>query len=333
MISTRLELHGKLCSVGFLLLVLPATTVAQAGKDAGSPAAFASPWQIVFANAALTIGLDTSRVERLADSTFRVWLQTRWAAPRTGSQKRTPSPFNRELIRTYLRCNPTQYKVVSTVVSLNDGPAIDSVVVGDSAAWAGSWVLAAPQSADAGAGDRACAILRASLTAQAFDSTGMPSLELLAMEAGRASRLQPIRAVERALLCEPSHPLVDSASLAACAVLTSMSRAAAIATAFARGIDAPLGGTAEGDSTVAFPICPTDLNRAGAPRVLVARVTAPVVGVNDKRWEGRLTVELRCRSPDAAGGDEIRILGKEYLYQWSGRAWEMYQHSWLRAGR
>ena len=172
-----------------------------------------------------------------------------------------------------------------------------------------------------------------SLTAQALDSTGMPSLELLALEAGRASRVHPIRGVAPALLCEPSHPLVDSASLAACAALTTASRDAAITAAFARGIELPLAGTAEGDSAVAFPICPTDLNRARAPRVLIARVTAPVAGVQDGRWEGRLTVELRCRSPAGAGGDGITILGKEYLYQWSGRAWEMYQHSWLRAGR
>jgi hypothetical protein len=171
-----------------------------------------------------------------------------------------------------------------------------------------------------------------SLTAQAFDSTGMPSLELLAMEAGRASRPHPIRAVAHALLCEPSHPLVDSASLAACAVLTT-ARAAAITAAFARGIEVPLSGTADGDSAVALPICPTDLDRAGGPRVLLARVTAPLVGVRDGRWEGRLMVELRCRSPVGAAGDGIRILGKEYLYQWSGRAWEMYQYSWLRAGR
>jgi len=172
------------------------------------------------------------------------------------------------------------------------------------------------------------------LPAQAFDSTGMPSLELLAMEAGRASRLHPIRAVARALLCEPSHPFVDSASLAACTVLTTTARVAAITAAFARGTEVPLDEAAGGDSSGAFlPTCPPDLDRAGAPRVLIARITAPVVGVYEGRWEGRLTVELRCRSPGRAGSDEIRISGKEYLYQWSGRAWEMYQHSWLRAGR
>ena len=142
-----------------------------------------------------------------------------------------------------------------------------------------------------------------SLTAQALDSSGMPSLALLALEAGRASRVHPIRGVVPALLCEPSHPLVDSASLAACAAVTTASRDAAITAAFARGIALPLAGTAEGDRAVAFPICPTDLNRARAPRVLIARVTAPVAGVHDGRWEGRLTVEMRCRSPAGAGGE------------------------------
>lgn len=169
------------------------------------------------------------------------------------------------------------------------------------------------------------------LIAQTFDSTGMPSLELLATEAGRASRIHAIRAVEQALLCDRSHPLVDSASLAACAMLTPI-RAAAITQAFARGLEVPLGATSAGDSAVALPACPKDLDHEERPRVLVARITAPVVGVYEGRWEGRLLVELRCRSPGGTD-DGVKILGKEYLYQWSGRAWEMYQRSWLRAAR
>jgi len=170
------------------------------------------------------------------------------------------------------------------------------------------------------------------LTAQALDSTGMPSLELLAMEAGRASRRHPIRAVAPAILCEPGHPLVDSASLAACTALDS-ARAAAIIAAFARGLEVPLAGTSAGDDAVEFPTCPADLDGPDGRRVLLARVTAPLVGVRDGRWEGRLTVELRCRSPAAAGGEGIRTMGKEYLYQWSGRAWRLYQHAWWHAGR
>lgn len=173
------------------------------------------------------------------------------------------------------------------------------------------------------------AVPRQALPAQTVDSTGMPSLELLAMEAGRASRHHPIRAVASALLCETGHPLVDSASLAACAALDS-ARAAAIIAAFARGLEVPLAPTS--DAVDEVPTCPADLDRADGPGVLLVRITAPAVGMRDDgRWEGRLTMELRCRSSAPAGGERLRTMGKEYLYEWSGRAWELYQHSWWRA--
>lgn len=169
------------------------------------------------------------------------------------------------------------------------------------------------------------------LPTQALDSTGMPSLELLATEAGRASRRHPIRLVSRAMLCDPAHPLVDSASLAACVALDS-ARATLITAAFARGLEVPVSDAADTDAAVELPICPKELDRAGEPRVLLARVTAPLVGVREGQWEGRLTVELRCRPPSPAGGG-IRTMGKEYLYEWNGRAWGLYQHSWWRADR
>jgi hypothetical protein len=170
------------------------------------------------------------------------------------------------------------------------------------------------------------------LAAQAPDSTGMPSLELLALEAGRASRHHPIRAVAHAILCEPGHPLVDSASLAACVVLDSV-RAAAITAAFARGLEVPLTETADRAATLEVPICPPDLDRVVGRRALLARITVPLVGVREGRWEGRLTMELRCRSATDGSGDRIRTMGKEYLYQWSGRAWQLYQFAWWRSGR
>jgi len=165
------------------------------------------------------------------------------------------------------------------------------------------------------------------LSAQALDSTGMPSLEQLALEAGKASRRHPIRAVSPQLLCEPNHPLVDSASLAACVVLEGP-RAAAITAAFARGLEVPLAATPETEAPSELPVCPRDPERVADPRVLLARITAPLAGVREGVWEARLTVELRCRSP---GGGGIRTMGKEYLYQWSGREWKLYQHSWWRA--
>lgn len=170
------------------------------------------------------------------------------------------------------------------------------------------------------------------LAAQGVDSTGMPSLELLALEAGRDSRRHPIGAIAPVFLCEPTHPLVDSASVAACAAL-SAARAASITAAFARGLEVSLAPTADSDTAMVVPICPAALDRVVGPRVLLARVTAPVVGMRDGVWEGRLTVELRCMSPAATGREGIRTMGKEFLYQWSGRAWRLYQHSWWRAER
>ena len=168
------------------------------------------------------------------------------------------------------------------------------------------------------------------LAAQAPDSTGMPSLDQLALEAGRASRRNPIRAVSHTLLCEPSHPLVDSASLAACAALDS-ARGAAITAAFARGLEVPLVTAPDSDASLELPNCPGDPNRTAGPRVFLARLTAPIVGLRDGQWEGRLVMELRCRSDGGGNGGGSRTLGKEYLYQWNGREWRLYQFAWLRA--
>ena len=165
------------------------------------------------------------------------------------------------------------------------------------------------------------------LMAQALDSTGMPSLEQLALEAGRASRRHPVGTVAQAFLCEPTHPLMDSASVAACAALDS-ARAGAIISAFARGLEVPLGAPPTDSTALGFPNCPADLDRASGGRVLPARLTAPVVGVRDGVWEGRLLMEVRCRSGGAERGEAIRTMGKEYLYQWIGGAWRLYQFSW-----
>ena len=86
-------------------------------------------------------------------------MQTRWAMPRRGSAKRTPSPFNRELIHTFLLCDPVAYKVARTVVSLDDGPPVDSLGAGVDAAWRADWRRASLRSADIGAVAAACTTL------------------------------------------------------------------------------------------------------------------------------------------------------------------------------
>src|SRR5262245_36087916 len=93
------------------------------------------------------------------------------------------------------------------------------------------------------------------VAAQAFDSTGMPSLEQLAEDAGRASRRHPIRAVVSTILCDPASPVVDSASVAGCAALDA-TRAAAITAAFARGLEVPLDSTSDGAAESESLLCP-----------------------------------------------------------------------------
>jgi hypothetical protein len=170
------------------------------------------------------------------------------------------------------------------------------------------------------------------LTAQALDSTGMPSLEQLAFEAGRASRRHPIASVAPTFLCEPTHPLMDSASVAACAGLDSV-RAAAITAAFARGLEVPVAASPGDSAALGLPVCPADLDRVSGGRILPARLTAPVAGVRDGVWEGRLLMEVRCRPGPAGSGETIRTMGKEYLYQWIGGAWRLYQFAWRGTAR
>jgi hypothetical protein len=120
---------------------------------------FLAPWAMVFRDSAFQIALDTSRVERIDADSYLVWMQTRWRVPRRGSTKRTPSPFNRELIHTFLRCQPVAYRVAQTVVSLNGGPAIDSIGSGVDSARQADWHPASAGSADAAAGAEACRVL------------------------------------------------------------------------------------------------------------------------------------------------------------------------------
>lgn len=126
---------------------------------AGGIADFNAPWIRIFSDSAFQIALDTSRVERVAADSYLLWMQTRWLTPRSGSTKRTPSPFNRELIHTFLRCAPVAYKVARTVVSLDDGPAVDSVGAGVDTARQAGWQTSSGGSADAAAGAEACALL------------------------------------------------------------------------------------------------------------------------------------------------------------------------------
>jgi len=151
-------------TVGRTLLLMAASSATLAGQGSAASrsrviADFDLPWIPVFRDSAFRIALDTSRIKRVGSNTYLLWMQTRWFLPRRGGTKRTASPFNRELIHTFLRCEPLAYKVARTVVSLDDGPPVDSVGAGVAAAKRADWHPVSSGSADAGAGAQACEVL------------------------------------------------------------------------------------------------------------------------------------------------------------------------------
>jgi hypothetical protein len=138
-------------------------------------------------------------------------------------------------------------------------------------------------------------------------------MEALAAAVGQVSRRDAIIAVGRDLHCDAGSAGVDSAAVQACGGLTSADAARLIA-AFARGVGRPL--LDQWPSTNAdYPACDGET---------VARIGAPVVGDREGRWEGRITVEVSCRQPPSST-KPLRIVAKEYLFQWDGRAWAFYQ--------
>lgn len=155
---------ANICSQGCRALLLvcglsPMLSGQAAARQTAMIPRFKAPWIAVLSDSSFEIALDTSRIERADAKSYLLWMQTRWLTPRRGSTKRTPSPFNRELIHTFLRCEPLAYKVARTVVSLGDGPPIDSLGGGVDVARRAPWRSATRGSADAVAGAEACRLL------------------------------------------------------------------------------------------------------------------------------------------------------------------------------
>jgi hypothetical protein len=148
--------------------------------------------------------------------------------------------------------------------------------------------------------------------------------ELLAAAVGEAaSRRDAIVGVGAALHCDPASPSLDSASVNACAAIPTADAARLVA-AFARTLGRPL--LDRWPVTIAdYPACESEAAR-GPPRPeAVARIGAPVVGDHEGRWEGRITVELSCRQLTGGATQPMRVVAKEFLFQWDGRAWKLYQ--------
>ena len=156
------------------------------------------------------------------------------------------------------------------------------------------------------------------------------TLELLATAVGVASRREPISVLGRALNCDASSAALDSASVQACVTLLPYEATLLLAT-YARALGRAPMGDWPSDLADELPVCEgreegTGHSRRGVPpRDRFARISAPVVGERDEQWEGRITIELSCRVLGEHGRAAIRTIATEYLCQWDGRAWALYQ--------
>jgi len=139
-------------------------------------------------------------------------------------------------------------------------------------------------------------------------------MEALAAAVGQSSRREGIVAVGRELHCDGSSMGVDTAAVLACGALPP-DYAARLVAVFARAIGRPLLDQ--------WPSAPAD--HPACDGEALARIGAPVVGDREGRWEGRITVELSCRPSTSSPTHPLRVITKEFLFQWDGRAWTFYQ--------
>jgi hypothetical protein len=135
----------------------PGDNQAAEGGAASSPFGPQAAWVPLYSDSAVSVALDTTRVERRAPNEYVVRYQTRWVSPR---DTQAPSPFNRELILSLLRCHPTAFKTVEVSVYLNDGPLVARQGSGVAEANAQPWKT--PQgSVDVPSLNRACEVITA----------------------------------------------------------------------------------------------------------------------------------------------------------------------------
>lgn len=74
----------------------------------------------VFKDADYQVSLDTAHIERGPEDSYLVWYETVHGALREDDGQ----PWNREIIRSYLRRDPLSAKTVRITMFLNDAPAI-----------------------------------------------------------------------------------------------------------------------------------------------------------------------------------------------------------------
>ncbi len=112
-----IRVHGLFFGAAFLVLGATACDQPDRAMTEDRPA---HRWQQVFKDADYQVSLDTAHIERGPDDSYLVWYETVHATLREHDRR----PWNREIIRSDLRCEPLSFKTVRITIFLNEGPAV-----------------------------------------------------------------------------------------------------------------------------------------------------------------------------------------------------------------
>jgi hypothetical protein len=112
-------------------------------------------WAPLYADSSYRVAFDTAHVRRDGGGVYLTWIETRHAR----LEHENGHPFNREIIRNFLRCDPLSFKTVGVMLSLDDGPVVVWQGGDVRAGWAKPWKPTIPSSVDEGAMSRQCALL------------------------------------------------------------------------------------------------------------------------------------------------------------------------------
>jgi hypothetical protein len=144
--------------IGFLFLILTLNGCAKARSKFVAP--FELPdhaWHQVYADSSFVVSLDLAHVSgvRQKDSAA-VWYETRHLAMREHEGK----PWDREIIRSLLRCEPLSFKTVLTTIFLKDGPPLAQIGGAEADVRTKPWRPVLPNSVDEAAMRGACQVLQ-----------------------------------------------------------------------------------------------------------------------------------------------------------------------------
>ena len=147
-----IRVYRFILGISLLVVVSIACDAPERGESVDSPV---HQWQQVYKDSDYQVSLDTANIELIPDDAYLLWFETRHATTRVHDGE----PWNRELIRSFLQCEPfLSFKTVRMSVFHDDGPLV-AQQDGTKDVFDQPWEPVRSPSVDEGAAEGACAIL------------------------------------------------------------------------------------------------------------------------------------------------------------------------------